>query len=750
MTQPLEIAPPRPAVPDGRTLAVLEILAQAAEVPLDPTRAEQALRAAARDIPPTEPRAARQRLTQAAATLGLQVSSRRLSVPEALTFVAHETPLAIFSLTPASVARWFVLLESDGSQGRLVDPEEAAAGNGTANGWMSADEIALTLGAVNKDAVLEWLVGLPATPVPEATRETPVRIADHGGRLTGHLAPHGGPHAHGHHHSRMPPFRRLLGLLRPDLRELLVVVLFAIGVGIFTLATPVVTMAVVNTVAFGTLIQQLLVLCVGLLIALGLASGLSLLQNVIVEFIQRRVFVRVANDLAFRLPRVDLQAFDRQHGPELVNRFFDVLTVQKAAATLLLDGVMLGLQILIGLILLGYYHVYLLGFDLILLLCLGFLFAVLGRGAVRTAIQESIAKYAVAGWMEEVARHPIAFKSAGGTQLALEQTDMLTRVYLLNRAAHFRILIRQIGFALFLQVVANVALLGLGGWLVIQGQLTLGELVAAEIVVTLVVATFAKLGKQFEAFYDLLAAVDKLGHLLDLPLERLGGERHQSHTGGATVVVHDVAFTYEGQRNPALSGLSLRVEAGERVAIVGPNGAGKSTLLDILYGLRNPEHGWVQIDGADLRSIRLETLREHVSMAKGIQVIEATILENVRMGRDEITQADVREALERVGLLETVLALPDGLETRLWTGGSPLSLGQANRLMIARAIVGQPRLVLLDEALDHMDSELRRKVIPALFGPDTRWTLIVVTHSDEVARLCDRVIRLTPPYPVNP
>ena len=572
--------------------------------------------------------------------------------------------------------------------------------------------------------MLEWLLARPAAPMADAARP-----AGHG-------------HGHDGHVHHMPPFRRLLGLLRPELGDLCLVLLFAVGVGAFTLATPVVAMAVVNTVALGTLVQQLVVLCVALFVALSVAAGLTFLQGVVVEFIQRRVFVRVAADLAYRLPRVDLKAFDRQHGPELVNRFFDVLTVQKAAATLLLDGVTIALQVLIGLVLLGFYHQYLLGFDLFLIGSLVLLFAVLGRGAVRSAVRESIAKYAVAGWMEEVARHPVAFKTAGGPQLALERTDALTREYLLARSAHFRILMRQIGFALVLQVVANVALLALGGILVGRGELTLGELVAAEIVVTLVVATFAKLGKQLEAYYDLLAAVDKLGHLLDLPLEREGGERHRARTGGAAVAVRDVSFTYDGQHAPALSGLSLDLKPGERVAVMGPNGAGKSTLADLMFGLRLADHGWIEIDGADLRTVQLDTLREHVALVKAIEVIEGTVLDNVRVGRDGITHADAREALRKVGLLDTVLGLPDGLDTLLWTGGSPLSLGQANRLMLARAIVGQPRLLVLDEALDHMDADIRDTVIPAVLGPDAHWTLLVVTHSEEAAALCDRVIRL--------
>jgi ABC-type bacteriocin/lantibiotic exporter with double-glycine peptidase domain len=719
--------------PDAGLLAVLSHLATSAGVPFDITRATQAVRAAIRDVPPTQARAARLRLTQAAATLGIEITSRQFSVREAVRFVSQDAALAVFSVTPGGSAQWFVMVEAKSDSARFADIGT------TKLGWQQSAEIANTLGASNPDAVLEWLLARPAAPLAEASL-TPHASRGHGSH-GGHDS-HGGHGGHDDHAHHMPPFRRLLGLLRPESSQLWLVFLFAIGVGAFTLATPVVAMAVVNTVALGTLVQQLVVLCVALFVALGVAGLLTFLQAIVVEYIQRRVFVRVTADLAYRLPRVDLKAFDRQHGPELVNRFFDVLTVQKAAATLLLDGITIALQVLIGLVLLGFYHRYLLGFDLILIAAMIVLFTILSRGAVRTAVRESIAKYAVAGWMEEVARHPVAFKTAGGPGLARDRADFLARDYLIARTAHFRVLIRQIAFALFLQVIANVALLAVGGALVIQGTLTLGELVAAEIVVTLVVATFAKLGKQLEAFYDLLAAVDKLGYLLDLPLEEEGHERHQPRTAGAAVAVRDLTFSYDGQNLPALSNLSLELKPGERVAVMGPNGAGKSTLSDLLFGLRPPDHGWIEIDGADLRTMRLDTLREHVALVKGIEVIEGTVLENVRMGRDTITHADVRDALRKVGLLDTILALPDGLDTPLWTGGSPLSLGQANRLMIARAIVGQPRLLILDEALDHMDTDIRDTVIPAILGPHAHWTLLVVTHSDEAAKLCDRTIRL--------
>jgi len=729
------------------TVLILRHLARAVGVPFDPTRATQAVRAAEREIPPTAARAARLRLDQSATAVGLDVRVVRLSCKEAVGFAAQGVPLAVFAVVAGASARWFLVAEASGGRVRLepLRPEDAEE-------WVTAAELAAKLGAVGPDVVLEWYLAEPLTTMAAASShrssDETVRLGHGSGAHAGAHAATSDPHAHGAHGAEthhMPPFRRLMGLMKPDRGDIWIVVLFAVGVGVLTLTTPVVTMAVVNTVALGTLVQQLIVLCAALFFALALAGALTFFQGIVVEYMQRRLFARVAADLGYRLPRVDLSAFDRQHGPELVNRFFDVLTVQKAAATLLLDGVTIALQVFIGLLLLGFYHVYLLGFDLFLIASLVLLFFVMGRGAVRTAVRESIAKYAVAGWIEEMARHPIAFKMAGGPQLALERTDALMRQYLNARHEHFRILVRQIAFALVLQAVTTVALLAIGGWLVISNQLLLGELVAAQIVVTLVVATFAKLGKQLEAFYDILAATDKLGHLIDLPLERGGGARHEALSDGAAVIGHDLSFAYDGAHRNALEHLSFAIKPGERVALMGPNGAGKSTLVDVLYALREPTAGWVELDGMDLRAMRLDTVREHVALVDRIEVIEGTVLENVRLGRDNVTTGDVRDALRKVGLWRTVQEFPDGLNTMLWPGGNPLSLGQANRLMLARAIVGQPRLLILDETLDHMDADIRETVIPAIMSREARWTLVIVTHSEEVGALCDRVIRLDRP-----
>lgn len=695
--------------------AVLLLMAESAGIATDLPSIERALAQAEMDVPPTLPRAARQRLSQAAEQLGLQIDSKHLSVREAFALATDaQLPLAVFAVTPTGVARWFAIAEGQANSARLaaIEPDDP-------DHWLSAETVAREIGANNPDLQLEWLLARPAPLIDEPADLHPEND----------LGAHHGP----------SPFRRLIRLLRPDWRDLWLVVIYAIGVGVLSLAIPITAMAVVNTTALSTLLQQLLVLCLALFVCLVLAAVLRALQNVVVEFLQQRLFVRVVADLAHRLPRVEIQAFDRQHGPELVNRFFDVLTVQKSGATLLLDGVTVILQMSIGLTLLAFYHQFLLAFDLFLIVGLVLIVFLLGRGAVSSAIRESRAKYGVAAWIEELARLPLSFKGRGGASLAANRADALAREYVLARQQHFRIVLRQFLFALMLQTLASTTLLALGGYLVIQGQLTLGQLVAAEIVVSLVVASITKLGKHLESFYDLLAAVDKLGHLMDLPLERTTGAATAVRGHGAAVSTHGLTFGYVGQP-PTIANLDLTVRSGERVALVGHNGAGKSTLADLIYGLRTPTTGRIEFDGMDLRDLRLDTVREQMAIVRGIQIIDGSVLDNIRAGRGDVSIADARQALQAVDLLDEILRLPRGLQTPLTASGAPLSLGQAERLMLARAIAGRPRLLILDESLDDMDRSSRETVLPAILGPAAPWTVLVITHSAEVARLCNRQV----------
>jgi ABC-type bacteriocin/lantibiotic exporter with double-glycine peptidase domain len=308
------------------------------------------------------------------------------------------------------------------------------------------------------------------------------------------------------------------------------------------------------------------------------------------------------------------------------------------------------------------------------------------------------------------------------------------------RRLHYRIVLRQLTGALGLQVISSSALLALGGFLVVSGQLTLGQLVASELIITVTVAAIAKFAKQLESFYDLLAAMDKLSVLIDLPVERESGDELEAVDRPAAVEVAGLDFGF----GPDLvfEDVDLRIEAGERLALCGAIGAGKSSLLDLMAGIREPSGGYVAIDGQDYRELDLESIRRVVALVREDEAFTGTILENVLLGRSEFGRRDVLHALEQLDLLDGIRALPDGLDTQLSAEGRPLSHSQVTRLMLARALLARPRLLLVDRALDEFDRRTRERIGDLLFDPAAPWTLVIVSERDDLLDRCTRRLQL--------
>lgn len=510
------------------------------------------------------------------------------------------------------------------------------------------------------------------------------------------------------------PYERLRALVRLERGDLAAIVVYGALVGLTTLAVPVAVQALVTSVAMGTLLQPVAVLTILLTVVLGFSAALRVGQVRLVELLQERLFVRAALELAWKLPRSSPDAFGGRHGPEQVNRFLDIVGVQKAAAGLLLDGLAIGLQLLVGLALLGFYHPFLLAFDVLLVASLVFVVFVLGRRGVATSIAESKAKYEVVAWLQELARHPLAFRSTAGHGLALSRADGLLVAYLEKRRAHFAIVLRQTVGSLAVHAFASASVLGLGAVLVLNAQLTLGQLVASELVVNAVVAGVSKLGKHLETYYDLLTSLDKLGHLTDLTTEREGGAPLEGE-GPLSVVVDDAA------------GGRLEVPAGACVVVEG------SSTLDAAFGLVADAD--VRVDGVPLAELSLSELREAVAMVRGPDLFEGTVVDNVRVGRDDVTLADARRALERVGVEGAVARLPSGLQSSLTSYGAPLTREQATLVALARALAGRPRLLLIDGALDALPDAARARVVEALATRGPLSVVVSTERADVVAAL---------------
>ena len=540
-------------------------------------------------------------------------------------------------------------------------------------------------------------------------------------------------------HDHIAPWRRYFAFLRPESRDLWSIVVFGVASAVLSLAVPLTVDALVSSILFGALLTPLLVLTLVLLGCLVLNGALRALQVWAAEVIERRMLVRVAADLSWRLPRVQVKAFDERHGPEQVNRFFDTITLQKSSTKLVLAVTNVALQTTVGMAVLAFYHPFLLILVLGLLGAVALIVFGFGWRGARTAVAESLAKYEIAAWLQELARHTTAFCTKGGAEFAAARADVLCRAYVDARRRHFRIWFRQFLGSVLLQIVAATAVLAVGGWLVIQQQLTPGQLVASELIVTAVAGNLVKVADVLKDWYDAVASADKLGHLIDLPLERQDGDTLPAGEKGVAVELRGVVCEAPGEAN-ARRTFDLSVKRGERVALLGSTGGAASYVLDALFGLRDPIAGTTTIEGLDLRQLRLDATRDDFALVHGNEIVDGTVLENLRFGRGELGPEAVREALTAVALWDEILALPQGLETRLSTRGNPLSSSQASRLMLARAIAREPRLLLLDGAIDVLTKPMRALVLRNLFDRRHGWTVLVVTQEDDVAAACDRAI----------
>ena len=530
------------------------------------------------------------------------------------------------------------------------------------------------------------------------------------------------------------PLQRLQDLINLERQDIVTLLSYGLGIGLLSLTTPIAVQALVNTIAFGALMQPLIVLTLILLVLLSLGNGLVALQFYVVEMLQRRLFIRLFGETVSRLQHSSFETRDNNNLKELVNNFFDVVSLQKSAASLLLETLGYFLQTLIGMGLLAFYHPILLAFDLFLISILYVILFVMGKNGIKTAIEQSKAKYIAVAWLENIASNPLLGKSQLGEEFLNIRSRQIAEHYLTACIKHFQVLSRQNLGALILHTFANSFLLGIGGWMVIERQLSLGQLIAAELVVNAMIYGLTRLGKTLDNFYELVASIDKIGYLQDLPQEMLKGNTDYYPDNAFEIHTYHLTVNQSHQTDQ-IHDLNLSLSAGDNLVI--SEGADRGTLLDVLFGLRSPTKGRIHINQHDMRDLSLGNLRNNVCLVRDAEVMNATIYDNVNIGRN-LSITDIRTALEKTSLFDKVSNFPEGLDTELCSHGEPLNQDEQLRLTLARAIAGNPKLLMIDRTLDRIDSPSLSRFLDAFFIEESSTTLIVISHNPKGIERCKR------------
>lgn len=537
------------------------------------------------------------------------------------------------------------------------------------------------------------------------------------------------------------PVARILDLVKLERKEISAVYFYAILNGLIQLSLPLGVQAIVGFVLGGSMRASLVIL-ISLVVAGVLAAGMMQVNQMkIIEKIQQKIFVRYAFAFAEHIPRLDLKKTDAIYLPELVNRFFDIPVLQKSLSKILLEIPTASIQILFGLILLSFYHPAFILFGLVLILLLWLILRYTGSSGLQTSLDESMYKYRVAGWLEEMARVIKSIKLAKSNSLHLKKTDEAVIGYLDARNSHFKILLFQYNVLVVFKTVITAAMLIVGTLLLVDQQLNIGQFIAGEIVILLVLNSVEKLIINLGSVYDTLTSVEKIAKLTDKPAEQSGTIQLPVAEKGLALEMKEVSFSYNDEKD-ILQNVSLQIKSGEKVCISGKDSSGKSTLLRLMAGAYTDFKGAILLDEVPLGNYDLSSLRSQTGVLLSQQdIFHGTLWENISLGNPSVSLESVIHCSTKAGLNDFIASLKNGYDTILDPTGKRLPRNVIHKILLVRALSGKPRLLLLEEPWMNNENGYRRSIME-LLEEIKNCTIVVVSNDEEFSKRCDKIIQI--------
>lgn len=509
-------------------------------------------------------------------------------------------------------------------------------------------------------------------------------------------------------------FSYFITILGPEKNYYVLALVYGIGIGCLSLSLPISVQMLVNTVVHTGLAAPLIVLSLTLFGLLLAAALLNALRIHLMELFSRRFYARMVSEIALRSVYALNPFFQDYSKGALFNRYFDILIVQKTVPNLLVGGFTILLQAAVGFVLVSIYHPLFLAFNLVIIFLIWLIWLVWGGAAIRSAVQVSHKKHAAAAWLEGLGASNGFFKSERHIDEALTRSDAVTADYIGQQQAHFRHYFSQTLCFLLLYATASAGLLGLGGWLVIQGELTLGQLVAAELVLSVVFVGISQLGTYLAYFYELCGALDELALFYAVEQEE-PATATEPFQGDATIEFVNARGEARGQ----ISTLNFLIPSGSRVLGTAETHGVQREVTNFLKRHIRPTRGFVALGGSDIMGIQAHELRQQIIVLDRPNAIEMTIREYLQLSGDSPTSAEILSALATVGLEPAISLLEDGLDTRVAATGWPLTITETMQLKLAASIIAKPRVLVLGQLFDTMRDDNLQRSLDALQAHST-------------------------------
>ncbi len=541
----------------------------------------------------------------------------------------------------------------------------------------------------------------------------------------------------------MTPWQRLLGMLRLDKRDILQIFYYAIFAGIVSLSLPLGIQAIINLIQGAQISTSWIILVILVTLGVAFVGILQLMQLRIIENVQQKIFTRASFEFAYRFPKIKMSELHNYYPPELANRFFDTLTIQKSLSKVLIDFPAALLQIILGLLLLSFYHPFFIIYGILLLGLIYIVFKFTAQKGLDTSLDESKNKYKVAHWLQEIARSIISFKLSGKTSHAIDKNDSLVSSYLDARESHFRIIVIQFIQMIGFKILVTAGLLLIGGLLVLNQEMNIGQFVAAEIIILLVINSVEKLILGLETFYDLLTSLEKMGQVVDKELELQEGEKPFKENESFTVELEDIHYKLPDTGKGILNGISLKITPNSIIYLKGGRDSGRTSLLRVVAAILEPDSGGMYVNNASIQGMNLNYYRSHLGQSLLEESpFEGTIFNNITFGNTDLSQDQIYWAMEKVGLTSFVKEQPNGLQTILYPEGKQIPHIVSKKIVLARSIVSKPKLLVLKDPLDQFGKEEANRIMKFLTDPENGWALLVVSENDAWSDYCNGIVTL--------
>ncbi|MEY4289416.1 MAG: hypothetical protein RLZZ30_1504 [Bacteroidota bacterium] len=530
-------------------------------------------------------------------------------------------------------------------------------------------------------------------------------------------------------------------LLKPDQAEVRNLYLFSILSGILSLGLPLGIQLIISFIELGQLSVSWIVLVVLVVLSIGISGLLNIYQLRITENLQQRIFTRSAFEFAGRLPKIRLKELMQKYASDLVNRFFDTLTIQKGLSKLLIEFTAAVLQLVFCLVLLAFYHSFFIFMGLFLLILLALFVRLTARKGMLTSLDESSYKYKLAHWLQEISEARFSIKMSGSDDFHISKTDGYLNGYLNARDQHFQVLVKQYGFLILFKVFIALAFLILGGILVINQQMNIGQFVASEIIFLLIIGSVEKLILSIEVVYDVLTALEKIGQVTDLPLEQVNGEELQlSSESGLSISMDAVSFRMDMYPTPLLSNLTVTLPAHESVGIVADSSLTSNVLFCLMAGLYEATDGCVSFNKIPLQNLNKAKIRQQIgTVIAQDRLMSESVMENIRFGRSTIAIEAVEALITALDLSSFVHALPEKYASILKPEAHILPKEIEMKLLLARCCIGNPQLLLLEDPTAGLSVSQKQTLLDFLFTP-TQKTVLIASHDQEVLQRCQRIL----------